>query len=162
VDKDLSQKTQKLRHDQTTLYNLEPPGAIHELGPAELAALKRSDASAGTKVLNLARVLAKVVDSESAAKPFLLSIGERAEAVRQSYEDRQVTNQQALEQFNRLAESYVEADAVRQRLGINANAYGIYTTPQPYNGELTAADAQAVDGLFGRFPRLHLEPAAGA
>ena len=152
MDKELTEKTQRLLHEQTTLYNLEPPGAIHELGPAELAALKGSNSSAGTKVLNLARVLATVTDAEGAAKPFLLSIGERAEAVRQSYEDRQITTQQALEQFERLANSYVEADAERQRLGLDPNAYGVYTAVQSYNGDLTPADAQSIDAIFGCFP----------
>jgi type I restriction enzyme R subunit len=89
---------------------------------------------------------------KASAKPFLLYIGERAEAVRQSYEDRQVTTQQALEQFERLAESYVETAAEPQRLAIDANAYGIYTTLQGYYGDLTPADAQSVDLFFGHFP----------
>lgn len=66
---------------------MELPGAIHELGPRELAALKQSDASDTTKILNLRKLLAPLVDAKGAAKPFLLPIGERAEVLAQAYED---------------------------------------------------------------------------
>ena len=152
VDRELTEKTRRLLREQTAAYNVELPGAIHELGPAELAALKQSDASDTTKVLNLRKILAAVVEREGASKPFLLSIGERAEALAQAYEDRQVDTQQALSQFEALAQQYVDADSERQRLGVDANAFAIYTALRPVHGDLTAAQAQDLSALFARFP----------
>ncbi len=54
----------------------------------ELAALKESDASDTVKVLNLRKLLAALVDTEGASKPYLLSIGERAEALAVAYDNR--------------------------------------------------------------------------
>ena len=48
------------------------------------------------------KILAETVINEGGAKPFLVSIGERAEALAQAYEDRQLTTQQALLEFERL------------------------------------------------------------
>ncbi len=152
VDRELTQKTQNLLREHTTLYQLDLPGAIHELGPQELAALKRSSASETAKVLNLRKILATMVEDEGAAKPFLLSIGERAEAVAQAYEDRQISTQEALAEFERLAQTVVEADAERQQLGVDENTFAIYTTLQPIVEPLSAEQARAINRLFEQHP----------
>jgi hypothetical protein len=43
-------------------------------------------------------------------------------------------DQQDLTAFEQLAQQYVEADAERQRLGLDPNAFAIYTTLKPYAG----------------------------
>lgn len=138
--------------EHTDLYSVELPGTIHELGPRELAALRRSDASDTTKILNLRKLLGALVDAEGASRPFLLSIGERAEALAQAYEDRQLTTQQALAEFDRLAEDYVEADVLRQGLGVDENTFAIYTVLKPVVPDLTPAQAEEVNALFVLFP----------
>ncbi len=151
ADQELTDKTKKLLRQHAAVYNLEMPGAIHELGPKELAALKQSDASDTTKVLNLRKVLANIVTTKGPYKPFLLSIGERAEALAQAYEDRQLATQQALEGFEKLAQEYVQADADRQQLGIDENAFAIYVTLKLFAQHVDAGQAQTVNGLFARF-----------
>jgi type I restriction enzyme R subunit len=151
-DEDVTEKTKRLLREHTTAYNLQLPGEIRELGPKELAALKASDASDTVKVLNLSKVLAQLVAGESSKKPFLLPIGERAEAVRREYENRQMSTQEALVQFEKLAEEYVQADAERDRMGLDGNAYGILKALQPLNADLTPAQAQSLDDVFARFP----------
>jgi type I restriction enzyme R subunit len=44
------------------------------------------------------------VSAESAVKPFLLSIGDRAETIAQAYENRQINTQVALSEFEKLAQ----------------------------------------------------------
>jgi len=102
---------------------LETPGAIHVLGPHELQALKQSDASETVKILNLRKILATTAAQEGASKPFVVSIGERAEALAQAYEDRQLTTQQALLNFENLAQEYVNASSERQRLNVSFLAF---------------------------------------
>lgn len=152
VDKEFTAKTRDLLREHTTGGELEPPGAIHNLGPEELAALKDGDASDTTKILNLRKILATVVADEGAAKPFLLSIGERAEKLAQAYEDRQLTTQQTLFEFERLAQEYVRAQAEQQQMGVDENAFAIYTTLNPVVDDLSIDQAQAIDALFARFP----------
>ena len=145
------------RKDQRLLrahdgVHLQMPGEIRELGPKELAALKESDASDTVKVLNLSKVLAQLVADESGKKPFLLPIGERAEALRREYENRQMSTREALAEFEKLAEEYVQADSERERMGLDGNAYAILKTLQPLNADLTPAQAQSLDAIFARFP----------
>jgi type I restriction enzyme R subunit len=153
VDRELTAKTRTLLRAHSGTSYLAVPGAIHALGPAELAALKASDADDTVKVLNLRKVLAELVARDGRAQPFLLSIGDRAEALAQAYEERQLTTQQALAQFEQLALEFVEADDERQRLGLDANAFAVYTALNPFMRDgVTAEQARAVDGLFRAHP----------
>ena len=152
VDKEFTAKTKELLREHTTGGELEPPGAIHNLGPEELEALKDGDASDTTKILNLRKILATVVTDEGAAKPFLLSIGERAEKLAQAYEDRQLTTQQTLFEFERLAQEYVKAHEERRRMEVDENTFAIYTTLNPMMQNLRIDQAREINALFERFP----------
>ncbi len=151
-DEEVTEKTKRLLREHTTAYHLQLPNEIRELGPQELAALKDSDASDTVKVLNLSKVLAKIVLDESGKKPFLLPIGERAEAVRREYENRQITTQQALAEFEKLAEEYIQAGTEQGRTGLDGNAYAIFKTLKPTMESVTPAQAQSLDVIFVRFP----------
>src|SRR5262249_5682078 len=123
TDKDLTSKTRDLLREHTVSAKLDLPGAIYELGPKELAALKTDDVADNTKVLNLRKILTRTVTEQAGAKPFVVSIGERAEALAQLYEDRQLTTQQALFEFEKLAQEYLDADKERKELGVDENTF---------------------------------------
>ncbi len=152
IDKELSAKTKRLLRESATSGYLELPGAIHQLGPKELALLKESNTDDVTKILNLRKILATTVEREAHSQPFLLSIGERAEALAQLYEDRHLTTQEVLAEFERLAQEYVESSNERQRLGLDANGYAIFATLKPMVSGITANQAIELDRLFGCYP----------
>jgi type I restriction enzyme R subunit len=152
VDKELTEKTKELLREHTTGGELELPGAIHALGPEELAALKDGDASDTTKILNLRKILSVIVADEGSSKPFLLSIGERAEKLAQAYEDRQLTTQQTLFEFERLAQEYVTAQSQRQQMGADENTFAIFKALQPMVPNFQSAQATEINALFARFP----------
>jgi len=152
IDRELSAKTKELLRQQASSSNLALPGAIHELGTKELALLKQSDTDETTKILNLRKILIATVDEKAHSQPFLLSIGERAEALALAYEDRHLTTQEVLAEFERLAQEYVESDKERQQLGLDANEYAIFATLKPTISGVTAQQAKAFNALFTRYP----------
>ncbi len=154
VDRELTAKTRELLRSHSTIDNLRLPGEIAVLGPAELEALKTSAITDPVKILNLNKVLAATVARDGLAQPFLLSIGERAETLAQAYEDRQLTTQQALAAFEQLADDYVDADAQRQRLGLDPNEFAIYTALKEHvaGDDLSAEQVKAVNAVFARYP----------
>jgi type I restriction enzyme R subunit len=152
VDREISSKTRELLQKHTISGQLELPGAIHALGPEELAKLRDSDTSDNTKILNLRKILAVTVQETGAAKPFLLSIGERAEKLAEAYEDRQLTTQQALIEFQKLAREATEADAERQRLGLDENTFAIHKTVGETDNGFDAKQAKGINALFERCP----------
>jgi len=152
IDRELSAKTRELLRQHASSSNLALPGAIHELGPKELALLKQSDTTETIKILNLRKILIKTVDEKAQSQPFLLSIGERAEALALAYEDRHLTTQEVLAEFERLAQEYVESDKERQDLGLDANEYAIFASLKPAVNGVTSQLAKAFNSLFLLYP----------
>jgi type I restriction enzyme, R subunit len=152
VDREISNKTRDLLQKHTISGQLELPGAIHALGPEELEKLRESDTSDNTKILNLKKILTVTVQDGGASKPFLLSIGERAEKLAEAYEDRQLTTQQALLEFEKLAREATEADAERQRLGLDENSFAIHKTVAEVDSGFDAKQAKGINALFDQCP----------
>jgi type I restriction enzyme R subunit len=164
VDREVTTKTKELLRKQTGIDFIDPPGAIYELGPKQLAALKKSDASTTVKILNLSRILKETINAEAISKPFVLSIGERAAAVEQSYDAHlqssiealdeaerrklEAFEQETLREYENLAEEYIAADAERRRLDLDENTYAIYTVLKLVNKENALATAQTINALF--------------
>lgn len=151
VDRELTAKTRELLHEHTG-SSMELPGTIHVLGAKEIEALKQSAVADNTKVLNLRKILAVTVAEEGLSKPFLLSIGERAETLATLYEDRQITTQKALADFEKLAQEAVEAESQRKELNVDENTFAIYTALKPLTNGTAAANAITLNQLFGRYP----------
>ncbi len=152
IDREVSNKTRELLQQHTVTGQLEIPGAVHTLGAEELAKLKQSDTSDTTKILNLRKILTATVADNGLKQPFLLSIGDRAEKLAEAYEDRQLTTQQALLEFEKLAREATEADAERQRLGLDENTFAIYKTVSVISPGFNGDQSKALNTLFESHP----------
>ena len=152
VDKELVEKTRELLQEHTESDNFELPGAIHELNADTLREVAESELSDEVKVLNLRKVLSKTVSEESRSKPFLISIGERADAVAEAYENRQITTREALAEFERFAEECNQATIETARLNLDVNAYAIYKVLQEATRSVTPEEARSVNKVFDQFP----------
>ena len=91
-----------------------------------LDTLKSSDSSDDAKVINLGRSLARNVFEEADKQPYLLPIGERAEAVLDWYDNRQVSTQEALRQLEKLLSEYVDAKREFEKSGYDLSTFTIY------------------------------------
>lgn len=164
VDDELTQKTKELlrRHVVSSEVigedgRAELPGAIHELSVEALASLQQRELSDTTKLLNLRKVLVSTVERERSSKPFVRSIGERAQGLVERYENRQLATEEALSAFEELAEEYLEADRKREELGLDENTFAIYVTLRSTSTDgttegVTTDKAEEVDALFEQYP----------
>ena len=152
VDKELTAKTRELLQQHTESDTFELPGSVHELGADALRKIKKSYVSDTVKVLNLRKVLTEVVIDESPSKPFLISIGERAEIVSEAYENRQLTTQQVLIEFEKLSEEYEQASSERDQMGLDENAFAVYKVLNDFTKDITPEQARAVNVLFEQYP----------
>ena len=152
VDKELTAKTQKLLQEYTESNQFALPGSIQELNVNTLREIKQSYASDKVKVLNLRKILHKTVTEESQSKPFLISIGERAEALTEAYENRQLQTQEALAAFEKLAEEYTEASRERAQMNLDENAYAVYTVLKEFAEDITPERVRALNRVFDQFP----------
>ena len=152
IDKELTAKTRELLQEHTESHLFELPDAVYELGTDTLQKIDQSDTSDTVKVLNLQKALHRTVANEGSSKPFLISIGERAEAVTESYESRQLATQDILAEFRRLAEECSLAARESEQLGMDANTFAVYTVLRNAIEDVNPEQARAVDQVFAEFP----------
>ena len=152
VDQEFTAKTKALLQRHTQSGDLAPPTVVYEIGQSQLLALRESSADDTVKVLNLRKLLAGLVEEEGAAKPYLLSIGERAQALAQAFDDRQIDTREALKRFEALVQETIDAETRRQDLKLDANGFAIYTALEATTSAVTPAQAQAINGLFRQHP----------
>ena len=152
VDKELTAKTRELLQQHTASNPFALPGSIQELDANTLREIKQSYVSDKVKVLNLRKILHKTVTEESRSKPFLISIGERAEALTEAYENRQLQTQEALAAFEKLAEEYTEASRERAQMNLDENAYAVYTVLKGFAEDITPERVRALNRVFDQFP----------
>jgi type I restriction enzyme R subunit len=152
VDKELTAKTRQLLQTHTESLLFELPDAVYELRADTLQKIDQSDASDTVKVQNLRKALHRTVTSEGSSKPFLISIGERAEAVAEAYENRQVATQDVLAEFRKLAEEYARAARESDRLDLDDNTFAVYTVLRNVIEDVNPEQARAIDRVFAEFP----------
>ncbi len=152
IDKELTAKTRELLQTHTESNLFELPNAVYELRADTLQKMDQSDTSDAVKVQNLRKVLYKTVTEESRSKPFLISIGERAEAVAEAYENRQMATQDVLTEFRRLAEETSRAAREQNQMGMDQNTYAVYTVLRNAIEDVNPEQARAVDQVFTQFP----------
>ena len=151
VDKELTAKTRELLQQHTASNPFALPGSIQELDANTLREIKQSYVSDKVKVLNLRKILHKTVTEESRSKPFLISIGERAEALTEAYENRQLITQQALTEFEKLADEYTQASSERAQMDLDENAYAVYKVLEGYAETIKPEQVRALNRVFDQF-----------
>ena len=152
VDRELTARTRELLQQHTESDPFALPGSIQELNANTLREIGNSGVSDLVQVLNLRRVLRRAVIDESGSRPFLISIGERAEALAEAYENRQLTTQEALAAYGELVEECEQASSERDRMNLDENAYAIYTVLEGYAETIRPEQVQALNRVFEQFP----------
>ena len=151
VDKELTAKTRELLQRHTGSDRFALPGSIQELDADTLREIKGSYVSDKVKVLNLRKILHKTVTEGSRSKPFLISIGERAEALTEAYENRQLITQEALAEFEKLADEYTHASSERAQMNLDENAYAVYKVLEGYAETIRSEQARDLNRVFDQF-----------
>jgi type I restriction enzyme R subunit len=152
VDRELTEKTKQLLRQHSHGLNFEMPGAVHELTAEVITALRGKSGSSAAKILNLSKVFAEMTERDGPAQPYLFAIGERAQAIVEAWKDRRESTQQALEDFMRLAQEYLETRDERHEIDVDENTFAIFTALKPVVETVTTAAAIEVDALFREHP----------
>lgn len=152
VHQDLTKKTRELLQNQAEGDLFAMPNEVYEINETTLQRLKQSDSSDTVKVLNLAKAVQKKVTDEAESNPFLRSIGERAEAAIEAFDERQTQTQDTLAEFMKLAEEYASAARERNQLGLDSNAFAIYRELKNIKYDVTPQQAQSINQIFEQKP----------
>jgi type I restriction enzyme R subunit len=126
VDKELMRKTQKLVQSSVENYDIPRPYKIYEMKEDTLQALKKDESSDKTKVINLRKSIEKFVLDNEDDLPYLVSIGERAEAVVELYDDRQISTQEALNRLETIIKEINEAKKEQAEKNFDPREFTVY------------------------------------
>lgn len=149
---DVAKKTEALVRDQVAAYGFRttlPPVTIDQKA---LDALRPSQAPGRAKVINLGKGIIRAVIDGQGQQPYLVPIGERADAILEAYDDRQIGTREALQQIEALLIEYIEAQKQRDQSGFDLNTFTIYWVLKQEQAPGPDTLAPALDATFERFP----------
>jgi len=126
IDKELSEKAQQLVREHTKSGRIGLALEIFEINEDTLRKIEESKAPDTKKVFNLLKSIEKIVREWGIEKPYLLSIGERAEIVAQLYKERQKNTQQTLDELKDLIEEINDAQKEEKKKNLSTEAFSIY------------------------------------
>lgn len=149
---DIAKKTEMLVREKVTTYGLMATTPAVKIDEATLKALKDSRLSTNTKVINLINGVIKTVVEEGDENPYLKPIGERAEAIREAFDNRQVTALDALEKIETLINEVLEARKEQEKTGFDMNTFTIYWLLKQENVRWCENLAPVINNVFLRFP----------
>lgn len=155
VDKSLLRKTTQIvkRHTKTR-FVLEPQ-ATYEIGVEVLIRILHEEKPEMVKVFNLLNEIYRIVEVKGKEQPYLISIGERAEAIKRAFEERQKSSQQALQELGELVKHIQEAEAEHQKSNLSPEAFAVKWWLRVHKGmepELADRLASQMGSAFSEFP----------
>lgn len=151
-DEDFARKTAALVQEHTRTGVIRPPEEIFELGPDALDKISESGKPTAVKVFNLLKLIDKAVKERGHEAPYLIPIGERADAIVQRYRERQLDTQQALEQLQLELEEVEEIERHREETGLNAEGLTGFLLLQRDGVEKTLEIAREMADAFESYP----------
>lgn len=155
---DIAKKTESLIRERAESYGLSSTMPLVEINERTLNILKSSDSSDTSKVINLGKSLIQKVLEQEEQQPFLIPIGERAEAILESYDDRQITTQAALRQLESLLNEYLQARKEFEKSGFDINTFAILWILRQVGAKGPEEAAQLIDAALRRFPNYVYNP----
>lgn len=127
VDREFQRKTNELVQSKIAGTAPNFNNEFFEINEKTIQKIKNTQDNDNTRVINLIKSIEKIAD-ENSDDPFLIGIKERAEAVEENYESRQLSTQEALEEIRKLYEEDVKRRKEQAEKGFDGLTFFIYRT----------------------------------
>jgi type I restriction enzyme R subunit len=126
VDKELTRKTAHLVQEYTRGSPIQDTFQVYEINENLLGLLAKDDTSDTVKIFNLLKSIQEMIAKNAAQAPYLLSIGQRAEAIIQAYQLQQQATQEALAALEELIREINLAEHERTEMNLKPESFAIY------------------------------------
>ncbi|HUV36540.1 MAG TPA: HsdR family type I site-specific deoxyribonuclease, partial [Patescibacteria group bacterium] len=127
VDRAFQKKTGELVQKHVGTSYIQPVTKFLEINEGTVEYITGMKGGQGTKVINLIKSIEKTAD-ENSDDPFLIAMTERAKTVQQSYEDRQTSTQEALNELLAEIEKNEKRKKEQAEKGFDGLTFFVYRT----------------------------------
>jgi type I restriction enzyme R subunit len=154
IDSEITRKTAMLVQEHTLSGEFPLPETlrIYEINDGLLERLASDDAPDTVKVFNLLKSIEQMVAANAAQAPYLLSIGERAQAIAEAYQLRQQATLEALKALEDLIREINQAERERNEKALSPTAFALYWTLNKEGLPDPEGLARELDGVLTQFP----------
>jgi type I restriction enzyme R subunit len=152
VDKSFLRKTAELVRAHTSTHAIREPGTEYKITADTLEAIASRDQPDTVKVFNLLKAVEQLVAASGGREPYLLSIGDKAEQIARSFEERQKTTQETLEELRRLIREVTQARQERDASQLSPEAFAVYWLLKREDVAQADVIAQAAGQAFAAYP----------
>jgi type I restriction enzyme, R subunit len=151
VDRDFQRKTNLLVQEQVGSYGVEPMEGLIEINAETVELIKKRKGGAGTKVINLIKSIEKLAE-EASDDPYLIAMAERAQAVQESFEQRQTSTAEALEALLKEVETNEIRKKEQAEKSFDGLTYFVYRSLLDAKIENAEAVSRKIRQAFADFP----------
>lgn len=124
VDREFLRKTNELVQKHVGLSKLEEQAHFFEINEDTLAKIREKDEDENVKVINLIKSIEKIAQRDS-ENLFLITMLERAEQVKDRYENRQISTKEALLELQRIYEEELKQRYEQEKKGFDSFTFFI-------------------------------------
>jgi type I restriction enzyme R subunit len=150
---DFLKKTARLVQEHTHGSMVREPPAIYGIDVETLGRLAQDDAPDAVKVFNLLKAIRQIVEAQASEQPYLISIGERAEAIVQAFQERQITTEETLRQLvEGPVQELQEAEEIRKGMNLSPEAFAIFWMLKREGVETSEEVARQIATALGQYP----------
>ena len=151
VDKAFQRKTNELVQKHVTSSPIAAVTEFVAINAQTIDLIKQKHGGDDTKVINLIKSIEKTAEEES-GDPFLVAMADRAKQVQESYEDRQTTTQEALDELFAEIKRNEQRKKEQAAKGYDSLRYFVFTF-------LQEAGVQGADAVSAKVARAFVEHA---
>ncbi|ASQ90259.1 restriction endonuclease subunit R [Prosthecochloris sp. GSB1] len=159
VDREFQRKTNMLVQEHVGSYGIGQVQQVVKLDANAIDIINAQSGGGATKVINLIKSIERIAEEQS-DDPFLIAMAARAQAVQESFENRQTTTAEALEKLMQ----EVEANEVRKKeqaeKGFDGLTYFVYRTLLDENIEQAEDVSRQIKSAFVEYPNWQKSEAA--
>lgn len=152
IEKDLLRKTSKLVQYHTKPGKIKATLEIYEINSNALRKIEESKDPDNKKVFNISKSILKHVQDHANTSPYLLSIGEKAEAIIKLYKARQKSTEETLEELKKLIDEINSARKAEKEKKMPSDTFSIYWMLQKTNVPEPEDKAKIMGEVLRKYP----------
>lgn len=152
ADKELMRKTADLVKTHVKVGQIAEPLPIYEINEQTLEALKKDGKSDKTKVINLRKSITVFIDDNAGRMPYLIGIGERAEAINDLYDQRQIDTIDALREMEELIREINLAKKEQAEKKLDTRTFSVYWILKSRYVAKAEDIARSIEDLLTKYP----------